>query len=362
MSQPDQGAVEEITITDVSSAAQALEDRWTEEEENLETPEDQHEEEVQEEDPAEEEIEAESESENPDEQDEEAQFETTEDLAEALGMDMETFLSTIKTTRKVNGEVEEVTLAELRDGNMKEADYRRKTTELAEQRKALDAERAQKTEQLQTGLEQVSAMLTNAEQALQNEYNAVNWDELKEYDKEDYLIKEAEFRKRWDKIQQDRQAVQSQTYELRQQQQAEEQTFLRDMINKEAELLANAIPSWDNREAREKDQADLNAFLVKNGFSEAEFLLQTDQYGNITHPGLVDHRIIPLLIDAMKYRSLGEQKETAKKKVKKLPPVIKPGNKQTRKEINLTKRNEKVQKFKKTGSRDDLVDALIDRM
>ncbi len=371
-SQPEQGALE---LDTAASIAQELESRAEAQEETdglqeekqastEEIEESTEADDVEETEAAEEEDSDESDqsdTDEPEESEEGTDYETLNDFAEALEMPLENLMDTIKTRVKVNGEEFDVTLAEAIKGYQMEADYRRKTSELAEQRKTFDDERTQQTTQIQEALSQVNVLLTNEEQALQDEYSKVNWQELQEYDQQDYLVKKDQFQDRYQAIQQKRQQAQTQAAQIQQQQYQEHQAFLRDLIAKESELVTNVIPDWNNTEVKEKEQAQIRDFLVDNGFSEREILMQMDEAGNILEPGLIDHRVLPLVRDAMRYRNQGDKIEIAKKKVKTLPKLVKAGNKQTTQERRTLKKRDATQKFMKSGSRDDLVQALLER-
>ena len=78
------------------------------------------------------------------------------ELAEAFGIDADDLRKQLRDTIVVDGEKSELSLHEIRRGHLRESDYTRKTQELAEQRKALEAERDAK----QSALEQQAGRLT----------------------------------------------------------------------------------------------------------------------------------------------------------------------------------------------------------
>ena len=363
MSQPQEGAVE---VKDVASAASEIERRMTEnaepiteeviQEDESVTAETQDEQEPSEQEPdaeqdnQDESDETESQDSAEPETDQEDTFESVSELAAATGMSVEDFMASIKTTTKVNGEELEVTLQDLKNGYQMESDYRKKTTELAEQRKAFEQERTQESEKLQNSLSQVNALLTNADQELLDEYNAVDWANLREFDKEEFLLQESDFAKRAQRLEQRKSLAQEKANELIQKQQELQQAQIQDTLAQESELLLTAIPSWQDQEVRESEQKQIVDFATQNGFSE-------DEVNQV-----YDHRVVSLLRMAMKAQSLDDKVEVAKKKVKTLPKVVKPGAKQSKQDVANRNRLSKTDKFKKSGKREDLVDALLDRM
>lgn len=308
-----------------------------------------------------EEQESESESNEPDEESEDT-FKTLSDFAEALEMPIDDFMASIKTTVKLNGEELEVNLSDLRNGYQMEADYRRKTSELAEQRKAFEQERSEQSQKLSQSLSQVDAMLTNAEQELIAEFNSVDWKELEELDREEYLVKESQFNRRYQHLQSQKQQAIEKASELQQLQQAEQQKALMGIVEKERSLMMDSIPEWNNEEVRKADEAAIETYLKARGFSPDEIYMQVDDQGQIQSPGIIDHRVINIIRDAMRYREQDTSKEIAQKRVKHLPKFVKPGNKQTSQEIKAKASDDKLKKFMKTGSREDLRKVLLDRM
>ena len=110
---------------------------------------------------------------------------------------------------KVDGEEQEVTLDELRNGYQRQADYTRKSQALAEQRKAYEAN----LQAIQSEREQYSQALEMMAAQQKNElaqYESIDWKTLKEDDPMEYMEKRLEYQETRDKIarvEQERQRV-----------------------------------------------------------------------------------------------------------------------------------------------------------
>jgi len=363
LSQAD-AANEQIEVTDTNSLAASLEQGWSEQEaekpepkddEALDEPE-QNLNDDEEAEPETEEAETsetddqetnESESDEPEtEGEQELHYENVAELAEATGLSLEDFMENIKVTRKIDGIEEEVTLAELRNGNQRDADYRRKTTELAENRKAFDSEVNQAKANLGQQMQEVAAMTTNLEQQLMGEFQSIDWNALEIEDREEWLVKRQKFGERQQQIEtiksQAQQKLSEQQTEIQAKQQEQQQTYLTN----QNEMLLGIIPEWSDNSVRESEAKEMVSFLGDYGFSEAEA-------GNV-----VDHRLVKLARDAMKNKGKTSQIDTAKKLVKKLPKIIKPSSKPDKALIQRKEKNDKRKHFKKKvrHSTQDLAD------
>jgi hypothetical protein len=288
-----------------------------------------------------EEVSEDSESEAPEEVTEET-FENVAELAEAMDLSVEDFMQNIHVPIKVQGEEMEVTLADLKNGYQMESDYRRKTSELAEQRKAFEAEKQEQVSSLQSSIQQVNAILTNAEQDLMDKYNSVNWDELKEFDKEDYLIKQNDFAIQAQKLKTQREQA-AQTVQTLQQQQAEEdRKNLEEYAQNEAQALITAIPDWQDPKVRDEGLKQVYSFAKEIGITDEEI------------NQMYDHRLVRALYLASQGQNMSKKIETAKKKVKPLKKFVKPGSKPSKQEVSANASKKQWAKVKKTGSMDDL--------
>lgn len=267
-----------------------------------------------------EEIEAESEDiEVSDQSDYEASDEEPEQESEAP--------ETSYFTVKVNGEDLQVSQEDLISGYSKGADYTRKTTELAEQRKAFEAERTKKFQALDQQIENLDAVIKASEEK-------INWDEIRELDPSEYLrLKEQQSHRR----------------ETAEKAKAEKQKLIKQEkdihIQQESAALFNARPEWKDDAKRTEALTKINDYAKSLGFSDSEI------------DDITDHKHFLVLHDAALYRDMMAKSKAVKKEIKKAPKTIKPRQGASRKSTN----DDALARFKKTKSEADALAVFRDR-
>lgn len=236
---------------------------------------------------------------------------------------------------KVDNDEVEVTLDELLKGYSRTSDYTKKTQTLAEQRKAVEAERG-RIEEAAKLRDTYAQRLQMVEQVLTSTPEE-NLAELKETDPIGYAVKIAERTEREKQLV----LIRQERYRLEQQKHAEQQERLRTQIASEADRLKSAIPDLADEVKGEVLRKEIRDFAKSIGFSEQE-LAQ-----------VYDHRAVVTLYNAMQWQKLQNQKVSATKKVAEAPKMLKPGTtgKQTTAEQEAVKKLQ--QRLAKTGDRRD---------
>lgn len=351
------GAVE---VTDVDSAAQAIVERMNDEpteiqeeitEETTDEVEAEESEPVElEEEPEEEADKVESDDQEAEEESEETSFQSIDELAEALDITPEEFLEQIKGKVKINGEEMELSLSELTSGYQREKDYRHKTMELAEKRKAFEESAQQKTAELEQRVQEAANIVANLEHALMSEFESVDWQTLRAENPSEYAALSQDYQNRMAQINAFKTQTTQESARMQQEAQVEQQNKLKEVIQKEREALLNVIPEWKDNTIASKAQKELRGFLHEYGFNENEI------------NAIYDHRHVLLIRDAMKSRQVSKAAEVAKKKVKTVPKLVKPGKKQTKAEIKRATDTAKLKSFKNSGKVEDAAALILDRM
>ena len=208
---------------------------------------------------------------------------------------------------KVGKDEIDVPLDELLKGYSRTADYTRKTQEIAETRKAVEAERA-KIEEAARLRDTYAQRLEVIEQML-NQDSGEDLATLKETDPIGYAVKVAEQAEREKQLN----AVRAERQRLAQQQQAEQSERLKAHLAAEAQKLAEAIPEMSDPVKGQAIRTDIRNYAQKLGFSEQE-LAQ-----------VYDSRAVTALYKAMQYDKLVSNKGEATKKVSQAPKMLKPG-------------------------------------
>ena len=214
---------------------------------------------------------------------------------------------------KAAGEEREVTLDELIKSYQLGTDYTKKSQAVAEERKAVEAER-QRIEEAKYLRDQYAERLQVIEQMLNQQPEAENLDYLKENDPIGYAVKVAELSQREKQLAQ----VQAERQRIAEQQERERQEQLSHVIQAEARKLAEVIPDYADPKKGEAMRRELREFGLKVGFSDQELA------------GVYDSRAVVTLWKAMQYDKLQSSKPAITKKVNEAPKVMKSGVSQPR--------------------------------
>jgi hypothetical protein len=236
---------------------------------------------------------------------------------------------------KAAGEEREVTLQELIEGYQKGTDYHKKTNALAEQRKAVDAEKAA-VEQAKQARDAYAQRLQVMDQFLSQQMKGEDIESLKETDPIAYAVKVAEMTRQEKQLQQ----LRAEQQRIAREQQAEQEVHMERRIAEEAQKVANAIPDYADPKKGEKVRSDLRAFAKSIGYSDAELASATDS------------RAVVTLWMAAQYQKLQQSKPGVTKKVTEAPKLLKPGT-ATGKTIQSEAAKQDFARLKKTGSRQD---------
>ena len=277
------------------------------------------------------------------ESEEEAEEESEEESEETDGEEEELYAVT------VNGEEVAVSLDELLSGYSRQSDYTRKTQEVANDRKEMEALQQQynsEVQQIQQERQQYMEALTNiiAGQGSELEKFAnINWDELRETDPIEYVTTRERYRETQEKIQ----SMQHQQAQTAQVQQAQMNQARHEMLKVERGKLVEALPEWDEPGTQKELANTLQSYAKTQGFTQEELT------------ELIDHRSILVLLKAHKYDQL-QNSDVKSKKLKNKPKVIRSGTGTTSKGTSKSKRAAKMKRLQSSGHVDDAVSILED--
>ena len=238
---------------------------------------------------------------------------------------------------KVAGQEFDVTLDELRNGYQRDADYRQKTEELSYQRKQFQSESEKQRLDYSQKLNELNQSLSVAQQDLNAEINSADLDKLYDEDPTEAARVERKLKKKQDALNQSLQKAQAE-----QKQQFE--TFLQDQQRK----LVSKMPEFSDPAKASSLKANMKNTLNNYGFNDQEVAQ------------VYDHRIVMLVNDAMKYRSMQNSKPNLAKKISKPSKVFSSGVKQGKAEINQKARKEKFSRLRKSGSVKDASSIFLD--
>ncbi len=236
---------------------------------------------------------------------------------------------------KANGEELEVTLDELLNGYSRTADYQKKTQSLAEQRKAVEAERV-KIEEAAKTRDTYAQRLQVIEQLLSQQDSTENLQELKETDPIAYAIKVAERSEKEKQLA----AVRQERARVQQEQAQQQQQYIQRHVQAEQEKLKTLIPEFKDEAKAEVIRQDIRKYAKSIGFSDQEL------------SQVYDSRAVQTLYKAMQYEKLVAGKAGATKKVASAPKTLKPGTTNPQSSEQEAKKKE-FARLKQTGSKND---------
>ena len=226
----------------------------------------------------------------------------------------------------VDGTDLSVNLEELIQGYQRNADYTRKTQELAQ-------ERTQSSEFVERSKKDVEAklqkldQLNNAAQAqLQQEYAEVDFEKLYDEDPVEAARLEHKMRRKHDQLAQ----VQQQTQELQSQE-------FNKYLGEQQKLLSKKIPEFMDEQKGPRFKQQMRDYLGNIGFNDTEI------------NSVYDHRYVMLVKDAMSYRNLQKAKPQIKKKVANAPKVVKGGVAKSKGQADAEAKRQQLSKLRKTG-------------
>jgi len=237
-----------------------------------------------------------------------------------------------------------VDLDELKRGYLRQADYTRKTQEVAQARKQVEEAYKSRVQERQTLAENLSLALNVVEPQLA-ELAKTDWDSLATQDPYAYAEKRALF----DQASTRYQKLTAQAQQLVQQQQAEQQRQMQAKLKHEGEKLKMAIPDFADPQKGRALRAAITEYALSQGLSESEA------------KAITDHRVIVMLDKARRYDALQRGELTAaRKKVSKSPKkAMAPGKPKSKSQRQQQTRQQQLSKLKSSGSLDDAVSLLL---
>lgn len=247
------------------------------------------------------------------------------------------------------GDKATVTLDELQRGYSREADYTRKTEDLARQRRELAAERENAQRAVEMNRQQYAQRLQELSQAVGVQLNneqATDWDQLKEEDPVEFATRWADHQRKQEQFR----TAQAELQQFQREEQQKMQQHHQQVLAEQSRRLAEALPQYADEEKGEQFRNDLRSFLKNNygGFNDNEI-------GSV-----VDARHVQIIHDAMQWRKLQDGKTTTEKKVRPLPKVVKPSAQTTRGDSDAEQFAAKMKRARQSGSVSDAADALAD--
>lgn len=239
---------------------------------------------------------------------------------------------------KVDGKEVEVTLDELQKGYSRTQDYTRKTQQIAEVRKATEAELQAVRAEREQYAQLLSALEAQVQQVAQPN---IDWDRLYQEDPIEWVRQREVMRENQEKSA----AIQSEQQRLAQLSQQEQAQFMQQRLQQEQEALLAAIPDWKDAKKAQAEKALLVEFGQKIGFTPDEL------------KSVVDHRAVLMLRKAALYDQMMSKRGNIKPVTNNGPRPAKPGA--AGRVSNTTEAVRAQQRVAKTGRVDDAANAIF---
>jgi hypothetical protein len=209
---------------------------------------------------------------------------------------------------KAAGEEKEVPLSELIKGYQLGADYTKKTTEVAEQRKLVEAERGA-IEEAKYARDNYAQRLQAIDQFLTSQMPQEDLQSLKENDPIGYAVKVAEISEKKEQLQ----AIRAEQARIAQEQQSDYARAMSDRVQQEASKLAQVLPEFSDPAKGDNFRKEIRNYGKTLGFTDEEL------------SQVYDSRHVLTLHKAMMYDKLQKSKPAITKKVNEAPRMLRAG-------------------------------------
>ena len=239
---------------------------------------------------------------------------------------------------KASGEEVEVELDELIKGYQQGTDYTKKSQALAEQRKAVEAERGH-LEQVKQERQAYAQKLQALDSFLTQQNRGVDLDVLKETDPIGYAVAVAEQSQREKQLA----VVRNEQQRIAQQQQAEQQATLQNHLRQESEKLVSLIPELATPQG-DAVRKQIRDYAKSVGWTDQEL------------SSVYDSRAVNTLYKAMKYEQLQKSKPELNKKLQSAPKMMRSGTSVPQAKSSQDK--QAMQRLRETGKVSDAAKAF----
>lgn len=271
---------------------------------------------------------------------------TTSDLAKFLGVDENVIDldedGTVKLKTKIDGKEGAAKLAEMLKSYQLEGHVNKKSMELAEREKAMQARQQEAEQQFTQRLQYAENLVNVAAQDLLREFQSVPWAQLEAENPGHAALMRQKFQERQAQLRGILHNVE--VHKTQGAQKAEQER--RERLAQEAARLPELIPEWKDASVAERERQEIRSWAIKSGF-------EADEVDNITSA-----RQVAALRKAMLHDKLQSTKPEIENKVRTAPKLVKPGQTQPTTQQEQTLRGIK-QTIQKSGGKKGIEDFLI---
>lgn len=254
-------------------------------------------------------------SEQTDPETEEVELSTFAELAEHLETEPE-FLEGLTVSQKVNGEQIQVKVADALQTHRQVTSGDAYLSEAKTKAKAIVADVRQQKESLAETAVVAATILQELDSQLEGDIKSINWAQLRADDPAAAALKLRDVDARRAHIDGLRTKAQTTYRASLAKIKTDEENARVAGLPQQHEKLLEMVPEWSDEKKASAEQQEVIQYLQKSGFTEQQI-----EIANFNGP------MLALAIKAKRYDSAKGKSEAIKKKVIKIPKVIKPGAK-----------------------------------
>jgi len=241
---------------------------------------------------------------------------TLEDLAAHLETDPE-WLEGLSVTQKVNGKEISVPISEALATHRKVSAADEYLSDAKAKSKAMIDEAGQQQQEWAATIGASAQIYQELEQEYQKDLESVNWADLRKKDPAEHTAKRAEMKERREKLDGLKRKMQESVQTAAQRANEIRRLQNEQRLPQEREFIFERLPEWKDEKKFDQERNELIDYLTADGFSEQD---------------IADHvyngRLVALAVKAMRYDKSKTKAETKRKKVTKVPKILKPGSTQ----------------------------------
>ena len=235
----------------------------------------------------------------------------------------------------VNGEKIDVDLDELKAGYQKDADYRRKTEELAIERRQLGSDKDRLTKDYSTKIEDLNNLTMTLNAEVNSELSSKELDKLFDEDPTEAAKLERKIRRRKDTIAQAQRKLHS-----------HQENQFQEILREEQKKVALKHPDFGDPVKGTTLKSNMRNYLLGRNFNDQEI------------NQVYDSRMFDIIMDAMTHQNNQKLKPTLVSKIVKPDKMVRSGVKETKDERISQNRLEKIKRLQRSGNPRDAAELL----
>lgn len=244
------------------------------------------------------------------------------------------------------GEKDRVTLAELRRGYSRHADYTRAKQAHAEAVRSFDAVAQQAQQVIRIRLD---TLQTELDRLIPSE-DSIDWEALRAKDAANHTQEFTYWKEHFRDFKDKRQAVAHEQAQIAYHEQQRQAYQSVETLKREYEALTKRLPVFADAVKGDKVKAEVHDYLLSKGYRPEELAM------------LSDHRSVDVAWDAARWRKYQASKPAIDKRVAHLPRVQKPGAAVEGEAVSRQKVTALTEKLRKTGRPEDAARLILARM